>query len=397
MKSSRMEKPLGGGDAGDKRMHMKLTKLLKLSISGLLALSLSAVFLTSCGNNDSGEETTEEESGEFSYSDGIADNGHWEGITAKDYVPEVPNYDSFEIPSDVHKITDEAVQAEIDTLLDEHSTTEEVTDRAIEDGDTVNIDYVGSVDGVEFEMGSTGGAGTDVTIGVTTYIDDFLEQLIGHTPGETFNVEVTFPDPYENNPDLAGKDAVFVTTINHIAVPVEAELTDEFVANNLSESKGWKTIDEMKEGLRTQLQETAIQEHLYSQFSNEVEVSEIPEKLFKHEQDAMLNYYEEYASYYSMELDEFLSSNMGVESAEALLESNRESNEASVRYSLVMQAIAEDSGMSASEEDISAYFLEMSGTDDYSSYEEQYGKPYLTQTVLFQKIVDHLTENANLA
>ena len=86
----------------------------------------------------------------------------------------------------------------------------------IEDGDTVNIDYVGSVDGVEFEGGNTQGQGTPLTIGSGEYIDDFEEQLIGAHPGDTVDVYVTFPDPYSNNPDLSGKEALFEVTINGI-------------------------------------------------------------------------------------------------------------------------------------------------------------------------------------
>lgn len=86
---------------------------------------------------------------------------------------------------------------------------------AVEDGDTVNIDYVGSIDGVEFSGGNTQGAGADLTIGSGTYIDDFEEQLIGHYIGETVEVNVTFPENYGNE-DLNGKDAVFEVTINGI-------------------------------------------------------------------------------------------------------------------------------------------------------------------------------------
>lgn len=86
----------------------------------------------------------------------------------------------------------------------------------VEDGDTVNIDYVGSVDGVEFEGGSTQGQGTDLVIGSGSYIDDFEEQLIGAHPGDEVNVYATFPDPYNNNPDLSGKEALFEVTINGI-------------------------------------------------------------------------------------------------------------------------------------------------------------------------------------
>lgn len=90
------------------------------------------------------------------------------------------------------------------------------TSLTVEDGDTVNIDYVGSVDGVEFDGGSTQGQGTDLVIGSGSYIDDFEEQLIGSHPGDQVEVTVTFPDPYQNNPDLSGKEAVFEVTVNGV-------------------------------------------------------------------------------------------------------------------------------------------------------------------------------------
>lgn len=85
----------------------------------------------------------------------------------------------------------------------------------VEDGDTVNIDYVGTVDGVEFEGGSTQGAGADLTIGSGSYIDDFEDQLIGAHPGDKVEVNVTFPENYGNE-ELNGKDAVFAVTVNGI-------------------------------------------------------------------------------------------------------------------------------------------------------------------------------------
>jgi trigger factor len=114
----------------------------------------------------------------------------------------------------------------IDTTIDDTSdlTEDETggselytgTDVAVADGDTVNIDYVGSVDGVEFSGGNTQGYGTDLVIGSGSYIDDFEEQLIGHYVGETVEVKVTFPDPYLNDESLSGKEAVFETVINGI-------------------------------------------------------------------------------------------------------------------------------------------------------------------------------------
>jgi len=99
----------------------------------------------------------------------------------------------------------------------ESVATELVTDKTlkVKNGDTVNIDYVGSVDGVEFEGGSTGGNGTDLTIGSGMYIDDFEEQLIGSHPGDKVEVVVTFPEEYGNE-ELKGKEAVFKVVVNGI-------------------------------------------------------------------------------------------------------------------------------------------------------------------------------------
>jgi trigger factor len=90
------------------------------------------------------------------------------------------------------------------------------TDVAVADGDTINIDYVGTVDGEEFSGGNTQGYGTDLTIGSGAFIDDFEDQLIGHYVGETVEVKVTFPDPYATDESLSGKEAVFETVINGI-------------------------------------------------------------------------------------------------------------------------------------------------------------------------------------
>ena len=85
----------------------------------------------------------------------------------------------------------------------------------VENGDTVNIDYVGSIDGVEFSGGNTQGMGTDLVIGSGLYIDDFEEQLIGAHPGDHVTVTVTFPEDYGKE-DLNGKEAVFKVTVNGI-------------------------------------------------------------------------------------------------------------------------------------------------------------------------------------
>lgn len=105
--------------------------------------------------------------------------------------------------------------ADTTTSTETASTLQTDSELTVEDGDTVNIDYVGSVDGVEFDGGSTGGLGTDLVIGSGSYIDDFEEQLIGAHPGDTVDVNVTFPEEYGVE-ELNGQDALFEVTINGI-------------------------------------------------------------------------------------------------------------------------------------------------------------------------------------
>ncbi|MDR0838203.1 MAG: FKBP-type peptidyl-prolyl cis-trans isomerase [Oscillospiraceae bacterium] len=385
-------------------------KILKSRFCLFIALTALLVFLTGCAGNgntagvspapdDGGGEVTstpaaaDAEGEAFSYSGIIDENGFWKGITALDYV-ELFDYDSLAIPRAAHTVSDEAVQSEIDALLEVYSTSEQITDRVVADGDTVNIDYVGSVDGIPFENGSTGGAGTEVTIGVTSYIDDFLEQLIGHAPGETFDVNVTFPEAYgvEN---LNGKDAVFVTTVNYVVLTLFPELTDDFVAENLSAEYGWKTVDELRDGIYTDLQKNAIRSYIQEYLYNGVTVKPAPEALLEYQENAMIQYYQSGADYYGMELEEFLTAYVGA-SLEQLIENQAEYNASTAKCSLAVQAVAEELNITVSDEDVAAYFRDWMDTDDYSEYEVSYGMPYLKQAVLTQIILDYISEHAVL-
>jgi len=323
----------------------------------------------------------------------IDDNGFWKGIKALDYV-ELFEYKALPVPSEVHRITDDALQTEINGLLAEYSTPIRVTDRAVKDGDRVNIDYVGSVDGVEFEGGSTEGAGTDVTAGSTDYIDDFLSQIIGHMPGETIDVKVTFPENYGQD-HLNGKDALFVTTINYIDDYIYPTLTDDFVASTFSADHGWNTVDELKQGILAGLQKEAIYQYITKRIS-EAKVKNVPDVLLKYQQNNMVEYYQTYAGYYGMELEEFLKTVVGVSDIDELMSKNYEANISDAKHGLVLQAIAEDGGFSVVEEDVKNYFVTNMGTDDYSGYAEQYGMPYLKQFVLYQKVLQYIADNAVL-
>jgi trigger factor len=372
-----------------------MKKMIQSHFCLAAALVVLLVSLSACGVDDSSlSNGNGEDESSFSYSGGIDENGFWEGLTAVDYV-ELYNYSAFPVPSTVYAISDSAVQDEITAILDYYSATEQITDQTTQDGDTVNIDYIGSVDGVEFDGGNTDGAGTEVTIGVTSYIDDFLEQLIGHYPGDTFDVNVTFPEDYGVD-NLNGKDAVFVTTVNYIVKTVTPEFNDAFVADNLALDYGYATVSEMRDSIYADLQKTAIQNYIYEHLTTAVTVSGIPESLIEYQQNAMLQYYQEYADSYGVSLDEFLVSYVGVASADELIETNAESNRQEAQCSLVIQAIAEDAKISVTNEDVANYFERQMGSADYSEYEVSYGLPYLKQAVLSERVMDYLSEHTVL-
>lgn len=329
------------------------------------------------------------------YSEGIDENGFWSDIKASDYV-RLPKYTELLIPSDIHSISDDSVKNEIDSILALYSTKEQITDRAVKDGDTVNIDYVGTIDGVEFEGGSTNGSGTEVTIGVTSYIDDFLEQIIGHTPGETFDVEVTFPEDYGVE-ELNGKDAVFAVTLNYIVESVTPSLSDEFVAENLSAYYGWNTVSDMETSIREDMKKSAVFNYIQNYLVDNATFKSLPENLIKHQENLLLQYFQNIANSNNMEFNEFLTKNLGINNTEELLQFYADSNKRAAEFSLIIQAIAEDANITVSDNDVVEYFKYYQGTDDYSMYKEIYGMPYIKQVVLNQAVMDYLLENAVLA
>ena len=374
-------------------MKKRTFKLLSLALCLAMLFTLAGCSGDASGSGDSSAAEGDAKynyAGGFDYSQNIAADGRWEGVTALDYVTLPGDYEAITLPEDVTTVSDEDVQTQVDSLLASCATTVEVTDRAVEDGDTVNIDYVGSVDGVEFEGGSTQGAGTSVTIGVTSYIDDFLEQLIGHMPGETFNVEVTFPDPYENNPDLAGKDAVFVTTINYIEDSQLPEYNDAFVAENFAENGGYTTTAELEQAIKDSIVQNNTYNYVITYMNDNSTVSQVPDTMKEYQAYVMLDYYNTYASYFGMELNDFISQMLQAESQDALVEAQAANIEAAAKEALILQAVAEAQGITVD----TAAAQEMMG-ENYETAVSTYGEPYVLMNTMANKVIDQLMSTAH--
>lgn len=148
------------------------------------------------------------------------------------------------------KVLDEHVEESIQSTLQAKSTQKEITDRPVKEGDVVTIDYVGKKDGEAFD----GGTAEDyqLPIGSGQFIDGFEDGIIGHETGETFDLNLTFPENYQSE-DLAGKEVVFTVTLDKIAEVVVPELTDELVAELSEESK---TVDEFKKEVKKDLEKS---------------------------------------------------------------------------------------------------------------------------------------------
>ena len=387
----------------------------KVLLCGLLALVILFVAASCNGTTEGTAEETENGYGQvtqneesvqvsasesdfdvenFSFSDGIDENGMWQGVRALNYV-EIFNYRAMPIPAETHQVTQESIQEIIDNILTENILRVNTMDREVAHGDTINIDFVGSVDGVEFDGGSTGGAGMDVTIGVTQFIDDFLYQLIGHTPGSTVNVEVTFPDEYPQQPALEGAEALFVTTINHIVEEIKPELTDAFVAENFAELLDLNTVDELTEHIRDFLHTNAVQQYIYEYIITNVVVTSIPQELIRYHEQLTLRRNTDQAAQFGMDLDAMLSM-FGFSDIEAFLEANREDIETEARFSLILQAVAEDANISVNVQDVTDFFIENFDTEDFSEFEEMHGLPWLKQVIRNQRVMEFISENAEL-
>ena len=390
--------------------------------SKILALLLAAALLTPlAGCAGSGGEAAQSDTAptadtqsavggnsDFDFSSGIGDDGYLTGIRALDYV-KLPEYKGIEIPADDHTASDDEMNEQISSLLSSYEQTAEITDRAVEEGDSVNIDYVGTVDGVEFEDGSTNGQGADVTAGGGTeeekseagdeaYIYDFLAQIVGHMPGETFDAEVTFPETFEKNPDLAGKKAVFNTTVNYISEKTTPELTDEFVQEKLTAEYSWQTADEVRDYLRSIIEERKTQTFIDNYLIDNSEITEIPESLIEYQQNAYKSYYSNMAAQYNITFEDYIKSS-GYESEKEYYEAQRPTYEKAAKVMLLMQAVAESEEIDVGEDDVDEFIK-----TEYASMSEDmipqikafYGSGFWYREMIVESVYDLIRANADM-
>ena len=327
----------------------------------------------------------------FAYSDGLDENGYWSGIRALDYVTLPEDYASIPLKKADIEPTEEDVQSQIDSLLSQNTTTQQITDRAAADGDTVNIDYVGTVDGVAFTGGTY--SGYSLTLGSGSFIDGFEDQIVGHKPGETFEVNVTFPDGYSDSTDaegnavvLSNKKAVFSVTLNYISEEILPELTDAWVEENFSSTDGVHTVEDLRAEYQKMLYQNNLNTAVMNYLLANSTFKDLPKEVTDYQVNQCLNYYYTMAQYYGYDLDNFLQAAAGYNSADDLLDAMSDSITEYAREALLYQAVAEAMDIAPTQEQI----------DTYSAYTETYGANYCTMVALMDAVSEALTTGAQV-
>ena len=340
---------------------------------------------------------------------------------AKSKVPDTYNYSDFSkyITLGEYKgvtytevdttVTDDEVQADIDETIEASVEEKQVDKGTVEKDSTVNIDYTGYLDGeAQDDMTDTD---VDITIQESGFIDGFAEQIVGHDVGETFDINVTFPDDYTEE-SLRGVEAKFTITVNYLIEKTYPELTDDWVKENTD----YETVDEYRAGVREILEEEKAESALETEqaevFGKIVEASEIveyPETELNAVIDSYKETYKEYAESYGMEYADFLTSLLGMteEEFDAEVETAAQN---SVKQELVLHALASEYGVKITDKQYSDFLdgLLEDADMDRDSFEEQYGETideyaedyglydsYLYETVMEKVMADSVASDGS--
>ena len=263
----------------------------------------------------------------------------------------VKDYKGIKASKKVDPVTDEEVDAEIERMRNRNARTITVEDRGAENGDIVNIDFEGFVDDQPFEGGKS--EHFHLTLGSGQFIPGFEDQVVGHKTGESFDVNVTFPEDYHAE-ELKGKPAVFKCKLHEITAKELPELDDEFV-KDVSE---FDTLDELKADIRKKLTDsketaanTAFENTLIDGIIANME-GEIPEEMFDARADEMVQDFEYRLSAQGMNMDVYMQYT-GM-NRDAIRNSFKEQATRQVKVALALEKIVENEGITVSDEEIDA-------------------------------------------
>lgn len=359
-------------------------------------------------SQETAEETTEE-TGETGETEETGEASETEAAAQEtEAVPERPDYNALDyvtlgeytgltVTVDL-TVSEEEVQQEIESSIRLSGELENVEDGVVEEGDTVNIDYEGKLDGEAFEGGTD--KGYDLEIGSNTFIDGFEEGLIGTAKGETVDLPLTFPENYFSE-DLAGQDVVFTVTVNEIQrVP---ELTDE-LASTLSEgaytdaASYQDSVRQELESQRAQQKDAMASQEILTQIAASSTIESYPQEMVDYSVESTMSYYESMAEAYGMEMEEFLTAYMGL-TEEELREQAALAASQSMQTELYLKAIAEQEGIEVTEEEFQSgaqEYADQYGFESTDALMDYYGEGTVRISLLQDKVMDFLMENTTV-
>ena len=328
--------------------------------------------------------------------DGIDENGvkFHAVVTVK---PEVTlgEYKGIKVDKVEYNVTADDVNAEIDRARKQASRKVEVEGRAVENGDIVNLDYSGSVDGVKFEGGTA--SSQELTIGSHAFIPGFEEQMVGMTVGETRDLNVPFPTDYHAK-ELAGKDSVL--TVNKILKEEMPELNDEF-AKDVSK---FDTLAEYKADVEKRLQEgndrraNAENENALIEAVTATSSVEIPQCMIDSQIDYLVRdmEYRLMYMYQGMKLEDYLKytgSNM-----EELRKSKAEEAKRDVKIRLVLEAIVKAENLDVTDAELDAELARIAesagkSVEEYRKGVDDRQLSYIKNDLLMKKLIEFLKAN----
>lgn len=351
----------------------------------------ASLFLTGCSWSDIAAKFTG------------ADTESTQSAGEKDYVAAdcvtLAEYKGVEVDCTVG---DDELQSEIDSALSSHSTENKIKKGTCKKGDTVSIDFVGKIDGKEFDNGSA--EDYSITLGSSGFIDGFDDGVIGMKVGKKKDLNLRFPDDYQNE-ELKGKDVVFTVTLNYISETITPELNDEFVTKNTDN----KTVDEYKTATRQNLAQEKKDKAGETAFGTVEEGSEVktyPESLVNMCSSQLDAYYRYMSTQYGFEdFNAFLTQmQMTEESYKQMLDQSAQSI---AKTQLVAEAIAAKEGITVSDDEIKEQITTavsqggQTEEDLRKSFQELYGdvitiEEYYRITLTTNKVVDFVGENAKI-
>ena len=288
------------------------------------------------------------------------------GITMIAIVPVKPEvvfgkYKGIKFDKVEYNVKDEDVEEEMKRLQERNSRMVDVTDREVKDGDSVIIDYSGSVDGVKFDGGTA--EKQTLVIGSKTFIPGFEDQVIGMKIGEERDINVKFPEEYHAE-NLKGKDAVFAIKLHEIKVKELPEINDEFI----KDAVGAESVEAYKKETRERLEkqnadraERELEDKMIKKFTEEADV-EIPEVLVTNQIDRMVQEMEYRLSYQGLKLEDYLK-HLGKTMDEFRNGYTEQATEI-VKSQLVIEGIIEREEIVATDEDVEARVAEMAKAQD---------------------------------